>query len=106
MDFTPTGDAPLATITFASPARAVAEQVPVESVRNLPGGAFEVRLRVTNPVWLRQLLTERARHVLAVEPAAVAQDVREAASAALAAYAHLPADVPGGDPSGHDRAAG
>ncbi len=54
VDFTPTGDAPLATITFASPARAVAEQVPVESVRNLPDGAFEVRLRVTNPVWLRQ----------------------------------------------------
>ncbi|MGO3814996.1 MAG: hypothetical protein ACTJHV_09390, partial [Cellulosimicrobium funkei] len=52
----------------------------------------------TNPVWLRQLLTERARHVLAVEPAAVAQDVREAASAALAAYAHLPGDAPGEAP--------
>jgi proteasome accessory factor C len=108
VDFTPTGDAPLATITFASPARAVAEQVPVESVRNLPDGAFEVRLRVTNPVWLRQLLTERARHVLAVEPASVGRDVREAASAALAAYAHLPGEDAGagGDPSGDDRAAG
>ncbi|SMF02115.1 proteasome accessory factor C [Cellulosimicrobium cellulans J34] len=109
VDFTPTGDAPLATITFASPARAVAEQVPVESVRNLPDGAFEVRLRVTNPVWLRQLLTERARHVLAVEPASVAQDVREAASAALAAYAHLPSDPvdgPGAGPGAGARTAG
>lgn len=68
VDFTPTGDAPLATITFASPARWVAEQVPVEKVRNLPDGAFEVSLRVTNPVWLRRLLLEHARHVLAVAP--------------------------------------
>jgi len=46
--------------------------------------------------------------VLAVEPASVAHDVREAASAALSAYAHLPGEVvgPGGDPSGDDRAAG
>lgn len=86
VDFTPTGDAPLATITFASPARWVAEQVPVEKVRNLPDGAFEVSLRVTNPVWLRRLLLEHARHVLAVTPQAVADDVAQAASAALAAY--------------------
>jgi len=78
---------------LASQARTVAEQVPVESVRDLPDGTFEVRLRVTNPVWLRQLLLARARHVRSVEPAAVAQDVRETARAALAAYERLP-DAP------------
>ena len=93
VDFAPAGDAPLATIVLASQARTVAEQVPVESVRDLPDGTFEVRLRVTNPVWLRQLLLARARHVRSVEPAAVAQDVRETARAALAAYERLP-DAP------------
>ncbi|MFC8921903.1 helix-turn-helix transcriptional regulator [Cellulosimicrobium sp. NPDC057127] len=94
VDFAPAGDAPTATIVLASPARAVAEQVPVESVRDLPDGSFEVRLRVTNPVWLRRLLLARAPHVLSVEPASVADDVREVARAALAAYADLPADLP------------
>ncbi|MCB7137509.1 helix-turn-helix transcriptional regulator [Cellulosimicrobium marinum] len=86
VDFTPAGDAPLATLVLASQARAVAEQVPVEQVRDLPDGDFEVRLRVTNPVWLRQLLLARARHVRSVAPADVADDVRRAATAALAAY--------------------
>lgn len=95
VDFTPAGDAPLATLVLASQARTVAEQVPVESVRDLPDGAFEVRLRVTNPVWLRQLLLARARHVRSVEPASVADDVRETAGAALAAYARLD-DAPAG----------
>ncbi|WP_139123188.1 helix-turn-helix transcriptional regulator, partial [Cellulosimicrobium cellulans] len=94
VDFTPAGDAPVATIVLASPARAVAEQVPVESVRDLPDGSFEVRLRVTNPVWLRRLLLSRAPHVLSVEPASVADDVREVATAALAAYSDLPDDLP------------
>ncbi|WP_369824602.1 helix-turn-helix transcriptional regulator [Cellulosimicrobium sp. CUA-896] len=93
VDFTPAGDAPVATIVLASPARAVAEQVPVESVRDLPDGSFEVRLRVTNPVWLRRLLLARAPHVLSVEPASVAQDVRQAARAALTAYERLPGSL-------------
>ena len=93
VDFTPSGDAPLATIVLASQARTVAEQVPVESVRDLPDGAFEVRLRVTNPVWLRQLLLARARHVRSVEPADVADDVRQTARTTLAAYARLADDA-------------
>ncbi|GII99117.1 proteasome accessory factor C [Sediminihabitans luteus] len=86
--YAPHADAPLATIGFASPARWVAEQVPVESVHDVDGG-FEVTLRVTNPVWLRHLLLEQARHVRSVEPAWLVEDVVTSASAALDAYEHL-----------------
>ncbi len=41
---------------------------------------------MTNPAWLRRLLLQHARHVLAVTPQDVADDVAQAASAALAAY--------------------
>ncbi|GAA1985581.1 WYL domain-containing protein [Isoptericola halotolerans] len=77
----------VATLRLASPARWVAEEVPVEGVRDLPDGSFEVRLRVTNPAWLRRLLLTNAPDVLAVEPPDVAADVAAAARAALAADA-------------------
>ncbi|WP_407317851.1 WYL domain-containing protein [Isoptericola halotolerans] len=75
----------VATLRLASPARWVAEEVPVESVTDLPDGSFEVRLRVTNPAWLRRLLLTNAPDVLAVEPADVAGEVAAAAREALAA---------------------
>jgi proteasome accessory factor C len=78
--------APVATLVLASPARWVAEEVPAESVRDLPDGSFEVRLRVTNPAWLRRLLLSNAPDVLAVDPPDVAADVAASARAALAAY--------------------
>jgi proteasome accessory factor C len=64
----------------------VAEEVPVESVRDLPDGSFEVRLRVTNPAWLQRLLLTNAPHVISVEPADLAGEVAATAAAALAAY--------------------
>ncbi|ANC30231.1 helix-turn-helix transcriptional regulator [Isoptericola dokdonensis] len=76
----------VATLRLASTARWIAEEVPVESVRDLPDGSFEVRLRVTNPAWLQRLLLTNAPHVLSVEPADVARDVAAAAVDALAAY--------------------
>lgn len=82
-------DAPVATLVLSSGARWVAEEVPVESVRNLPDGTFEVRLRVTNRAWLRRLLLELAPHVRSVAPADLADDVRSAAREALAAYPDL-----------------
>jgi proteasome accessory factor C len=89
-----------ATVVLASPARWVAEEVPTESVRDLPDGSFEVRLRVTNPAWLRGLLLANAAHVRSVAPAEVAQDVADAAREALDAYAAVAAAVlgtPGAD---------
>ncbi|PZR52819.1 WYL domain-containing protein [Xylanimonas oleitrophica] len=79
-------DAAVATVRFASAARWVAEEVPTEAVRDLPDGSFEVRLRVTNPAWLRRLLLAGGPDVLEVSPPQVAADVAQAARAALAAY--------------------
>lgn len=80
------GSAPLATIRFASRARWFAEEVPVESVRNLPDGDFEVTLRVTNPGWLRSTLIQLAPYVRSVEPRELARDVALWARDALAGY--------------------
>ncbi|MFC8734020.1 helix-turn-helix transcriptional regulator [Luteimicrobium sp. NPDC057192] len=87
--FVPDESAELVTIVFDSPARWVAEEVPVESVRNRDDGTFEVTLRVADPVWLRHLLLQQARHVRSVTPPWPAVDVAEAARAALGAYARL-----------------
>ncbi|GAA4726944.1 WYL domain-containing protein [Isoptericola chiayiensis] len=78
--------APVAVLRLASPARWVAEEVPVEQVTDLADGSFEVRLRVTNPAWLRRLVLTNAPDVLGVWPPQVAAEVVEAASAALSAY--------------------
>ncbi|MFD2024794.1 helix-turn-helix transcriptional regulator [Promicromonospora aerolata] len=80
------GSAPLATIRFAPRARWFAEEVPVESVRNLPDGDFEVTLRVTNPGWLRSTLIQLAPYVRSVAPKSLADDVAGAATDALALY--------------------
>ncbi|MGW2091227.1 helix-turn-helix transcriptional regulator [Promicromonospora sukumoe] len=80
------GSSPLATIRFAPRARWFAEEVPVESVRNLPDGDFEVTLRVTNPGWLRSSLIRLAPLVRSVSPGVLADDVAGAADGALALY--------------------
>ncbi|WP_166847616.1 YafY family protein [Isoptericola sp. BMS4] len=93
--------APAATLVLASAARWVAEEVPAESVRDLPDGSIEVRLRVTNPAWLRRLLLANGPDVVAVSPPEVARDAAEAARRALDAYALDDAAVepaPGADP--------
>ncbi len=84
------GQAPLVTITLASPARWLAEQLATESVTELTDGAFALRLRVANPAWLRSLLLAAAPDVLAVDPPDVAADAAAAARAALAAYGARP----------------
>jgi proteasome accessory factor C len=79
--------APEAVLVLASAARWVAEEVPAESVRDLPDGSFEVRLRVTNPAWLRRLLLANAPDVVSVWPPELAGDAAAAARRALDAYA-------------------
>ncbi len=90
LDFSPTGDAPEVTVVLAGRARSVAEQTPVESIRDLPDGEFEVVLRVTNPAWLRRLLLMWAPEVRSVTPAGFAADAAAGARAALAAYGVAP----------------
>jgi proteasome accessory factor C len=79
-------EAPLATLRLASSARWFAEEVPVETVTNLPGGDFEVTLHVTNPDWLRRILLEIPSQVRSVHPPELAAGVRAAARDALSAY--------------------
>lgn len=88
--------APVATLVLASAGRWVAEEVPAESVRDLPDGSVEVRLRVTNPAWLRRLLLANAPDVLSVSPPEVARDAASAARDALAAYGPAPGGTPAG----------
>ncbi|GAA2723593.1 helix-turn-helix transcriptional regulator [Cellulomonas aerilata] len=87
--FTPSPQDELVTLELASPGRWIAEQVPVESVEDLPDGGFRIALRVAEPAWLRHLLLQVAAQVRAVEPAVVATDAADAARAALAAYGPL-----------------
>ena len=78
--------APEVTVTFASRARWLAEELPWEELTELADGAFAMRLRVANPAWLHGLLLAAAPMVLAVDPPDVAVQVAESARAALAAY--------------------
>ena len=80
------GEAPEVTVTFAPQARWLAEEVSSEAVTELGDGTFALRLRVTNPAWLRSVLLAAAPSVLAVDPPEVAAEVAEAARHALDAY--------------------
>jgi proteasome accessory factor C len=101
--YSPDPDDELVTLELASRARWIAEQVPVESVENLPDGAFRVTLRVGHRAWLRHLLLQVGDEVRAVAPPAVAADAARAARAALAAYDEL--EAADGDGAGGPRAA-
>ncbi len=80
------GEAPEVTVTFAPQARWLAEEVSSEAVTELGDGTFALRLRVTNPAWLRSVLLAAAPSVLAVDPPEVAAEVAQAARHALDAY--------------------
>ncbi|WP_029287277.1 YafY family protein [Cellulomonas sp. HZM] len=87
--FAPGTDGELVTLRLASRARWVAEVTPVDEVRNLDDGSFEVDLRVVNPAWLQHLVLQVAGAVLEVRPSSVARDAAQAARAALRAYEEL-----------------
>ena len=76
----------LATLALASPARWIAESVPVEEVRELTDGAFEIDLVVRDTGWFVRLVLEEAENVLAIAPAELHAAVTGAATAALEAY--------------------
>ncbi|MEZ0447434.1 helix-turn-helix transcriptional regulator [Cellulomonas sp. ICMP 17802] len=84
--FSPGAEGELVTLHLASQARWVVETTPVDAVRNLEDGSFEVDLRVVQHAWLRHLVLQVADDVLDVRPARIAQEVAAAARAALRAY--------------------
>jgi proteasome accessory factor C len=94
-EFLPGPEGDLVTLRLRSRARWVAETSPVEDVRNLEDGSFEVDLRVVSHAWLRHLVLQVADDVLAVHPQRVADDVAATARAALTAYGPLAVDPRG-----------
>ena len=88
--FQPSSDDLRVTLELDDAARWLAEQVPVESATELPGGGLRVQLRTADPRWLRRLLLGQGGGARVVEPADLAEGVAQAAREALAQY-----DVPG-----------
>ena len=70
--FSPGAEGELVTLHLTSRARWVAETTPVDAVRNLDDGSFEVDVRVVQHAWLRHLVLQVADDVLEIRPARVA----------------------------------
>jgi proteasome accessory factor C len=94
-EFRPDASGDVVTLHLRSQGRWVAEQVPVEDVRNLDDGSFEVDLRVTQPAFVHRLVLQAAEDLLSVRPAEVAVEVAEQARLALAAYGDLAGEADG-----------
>ncbi|WP_151523367.1 helix-turn-helix transcriptional regulator [Serinicoccus kebangsaanensis] len=62
----------------------VAEQIPAEEVSPRDDGSVRMTLRVADPHWLVRLVLREGGGVRVVEPAAMVDEVREAAAAGLA----------------------
>lgn len=76
----------LVTLHLRSRGRWIAESAPVEQVRNLDDGTFEVDLRVLQSAWLTHVLLRAGDDVLDVRPPAAAAAAVAVARRALAAY--------------------
>jgi proteasome accessory factor C len=86
--FTPGADDRLITVELSDRARWVADYYPCESVEEAAtGGGLVVRMRARDDAWVRRLALSLAGVARVVEPADLAAAARDAAAAALAAYA-------------------
>ncbi|HEY8455555.1 MAG TPA: WYL domain-containing protein [Actinopolymorphaceae bacterium] len=84
--FQPSPDHALATLELEPAAAWVAEYYPCEEVIEQSDGSLLVRLRVADPRWLRRLALRLGGSARILEPSELAEDVRNDALAALAAY--------------------
>ncbi|HWG93028.1 MAG TPA: WYL domain-containing protein, partial [Mycobacteriales bacterium] len=64
----------------------VADYHPCESVQEDSEGGLVVRMRVADPAWARRLALRLGPHGRVLSPASLAEEVRQEAAAALAAY--------------------
>ena len=80
-------DVPRATLRLAPGGRWVAEEYPVDEVRELEDGRLEVRLPVASSRWIGRLLLRLGPDVEVVEPAAAAEEAATLAQSVLARYA-------------------
>jgi proteasome accessory factor C len=76
----------LAELELGPTARWVAEDYPCESVTELADGRLRIGLRTPDTTWIRRLALRLGEDARVVSPAALADEVRSAAAAALAQY--------------------
>ncbi|MGH3329172.1 MAG: helix-turn-helix transcriptional regulator [Streptomycetales bacterium] len=84
--FRPSPDDLLVTLEVAPPGRWVAEYYPYESAEEIDGGGLRLRLRTPDPAWARRLALRLGPSGRVVDPPALVESIREAATRALAAY--------------------
>jgi proteasome accessory factor C len=84
--FVPGPDDLLVTLALEPAAAWVADYHPCESVEDRGDGGVLVRLRVGDPAWVRRLALRLGPHGRIVAPAELAEQVRQDARRALAAY--------------------
>ncbi len=88
-------DQQVAALLLAPDARWVAEYYPVEENEEADGGAAMVRMRYADLDWMVRLVLGLGGDVSVLEPAELAEAVRERARAAVRRYLHLPFSVTG-----------
>jgi proteasome accessory factor C len=87
--FTPAPDDPLVTLELEPAARWVADYYPCEDVRDRGDGGVVVQLRARDTAWVRRLALGLAGSARVTDPPEVVDDVRAAASRALAGYSAI-----------------
>jgi proteasome accessory factor C len=85
--FQPDADDPDATLDLAPPARWVADYYPIEDAEELSDAVVRIRLKFSDREWLQRLVLRLGGHATLVEPADLAEAVRDRARRALAQYA-------------------
>lgn len=84
--FQPAPDDAAVVLVLRPAARWVADYYPCEQVRELDGGDLQVTLRTPSTDWVRRLLLGLGDQARALAPPELAEQVRQAARAALAGY--------------------
>lgn len=88
-------DQHIAVLLLAPDARWVAEYYPVEDVEEADGASATVRMRYADLDWMVRLVLGLGGDVSVIEPAELAETVRERARAAVRRSLHLPFSVSG-----------
>jgi proteasome accessory factor C len=84
--FQPDPQDPEAVIDLEPAARWVAEYYPIEAAEERAAASLRIRLRFSDREWLQRLVLRLGGHATLVEPADLAEAVRDRASRALALY--------------------
>lgn len=82
----PVGDKPRATLRLRPTGRWLVEQIPCVSQEETADGSLRVVVEGRDRTWLIGLVLSAGRHLIAVEPADLAQDAAAAAKQALTSY--------------------